>query len=184
MSTASADAPEQGASAAARAERSARIEAMIFVGLLVVLAVGVLISTTTIREPPGSTNTLGARVVPYAVGVLLLLSSLAVLVGQLRGRFGHAEAGEDIDLDHGTAWIPTGILALSFLSLIVTIPFLGWPLAVTILFAGASLALGAKRWWVAVLIGLAMGVITQLVFGTLLGLSLPPTGTLTSWIGI
>ena len=81
MSTASADAPEQGASAAARAERSARVEAMIFVGLLVVLAVGVLISTTTIREPPGSTNTLGARVVPYAVGVLLLLSSLAVLVG-------------------------------------------------------------------------------------------------------
>lgn len=184
MSTASADAPAQGASAVARAERAARIEAMVFVGLLLLLAVGVLISTTTIREPPGSTNTLGARVVPYGVGGLLLLSSLIVLIGQLRGRFGHAEAGEDIDLEHGTAWVSTGILALSFLSLIITIPFLGWPLAVTILFTGASLALGAKRWWVALLIGFAMGVITQLVFGTLLGLSLPATGTLTSWIGL
>jgi putative tricarboxylic transport membrane protein len=184
MSTASADAPDQGASAAARAERASRIEAMIFVGLLVLISVGVLITTTTIREPPGSTNTLGARVVPYAVGGLLLLSSLAVLVGQLRGRFGHPEAGEDIDLEHGTAWIPTGIVMLSFLSLIATIPLLGWPLGVTILFTGASLALGAKRWWVAVLIGLAMGVITQFVFGSLLGLSLPPTGTLTSWIGL
>jgi putative tricarboxylic transport membrane protein len=184
MSTASADAPRQGASAAARAERAARIEAMIFVGLLVLLSVGVLISTTTIREPPGSTNTLGARVVPYAVGALLLVSSLIVFVGQLRGRFGHPEAGEDIDLEHGTAWVPTGILAVSFVSLMATIPLLGWPLGVTILFAGASLALGAKRWWLAILIGLAMGVVTQLVFGTLLGLSLPPTGALTSWIGI
>ena len=184
MSTASADAPEQGASAAARAERAARIEAMVFVGLLVLLSVGVLISTTTIREPPGSTNTLGARVAPYGIGVLLLVSSVAVLIGQLRGRFGHPEGGEDIDLEHGTAWVPTGILAVSFLSLMATIPLLGWPLGVTILFAGASLALGAKRWWVAVLIGLAMGVVTQFVFGTLLGLSLPATGTLTSWIGL
>ncbi|MDR7233301.1 tripartite tricarboxylate transporter TctB family protein [Agrococcus lahaulensis] len=180
MSTAPAGAPT-GASAAAR---SARIEAMVFVGLLVVLAIAVLISTTTIREPPGSTNTLGARVVPYAVGGLLLLSSLVVLVGQLRGRFGHAEEGEDIDLEHGTSWGSTGIVVLSFLSLMLTIPHLGWPLGVAILFTGASLALGAKRWWLATAIGLALGVVTQLVFGTLLGLSLPATGTLTSWIGL
>ncbi|MGM1028683.1 MAG: tripartite tricarboxylate transporter TctB family protein [Actinomycetota bacterium] len=182
MSTASAGAPH-GAPAAAR-ERAARIEAMVFVGILVLLAIGVLITTGTIREPPGSTNTLGARVVPYAVGALLLASSVIVLIGQLRGRYGHAEAGEDIDLEHGTAWVPTGVVVVSFLSLMATIPLLGWPLGVTILFTGASVALGAKRWWVATLIGLAMGVITQLVFGSLLGLSLPPTGTLTSWIGI
>ena len=183
MSDATADAPGEGASAAARA-RAARIEAMIFIGLLVVLSVAVIITTTTIREPPGSSSTLGARVVPYAVGALLLLSSLAVLIWQLRGNYGHAEAGEDIDLEHGTAWIPTGIVVVSFLSLMATIPLLGWPLGVTILFAGASLALGAKRWWVAVLIGLALGVITQFVFGSLLGLSLPPTGSLTTWIGL
>ncbi|WP_146793692.1 tripartite tricarboxylate transporter TctB family protein [Agrococcus baldri] len=171
-------------SGAPAASRSARIEAMAFVGFLVLLSIAVLIATTTIREPPGSTNTLGARVVPYAVGGLLLVSSLVVLVQQLRGRFGHAEAGEDVDLEHGTSWGVTGIVMLSFLSLMVTIPHLGWPLGVTVLFTGASLALGAKRWWAAALIGLTMGVVTQIVFGTLLGLSLPVTGTLTSWIGL
>jgi len=181
MSTAtSAGAPEQGAPAASR---SARIEAMAFVGLLVVLSIAVLISTSTIREPPGVT-TLGARVVPYAVGGLLLLSSVAVLVAQLRGRFGEAEEGEDVDTEHGTAWGVTGVVMLSFLSLMVTIPNLGWPLGVTILFAGAAVALGAKRWWIAVLIGLALGILTQFVFGTLLGLSLPITGTFTAWIGL
>lgn len=178
--TTSADAPS-GASAASR---SLRIESMAFVGLLIVLSIAVLIATTTIREPPGSTNTLGARVVPYAVGGLMLVSALAVLVSQLRGRFGNAEAGEDVDLEHGTSWGVTGIVCLSFLSLILTIPHLGWPLGVTILFTGAALALGAKRWWAAVLIGLALGVITQFVFGSLLGLSLPATGTFTSWIGL
>ncbi|WP_072312718.1 tripartite tricarboxylate transporter TctB family protein [Agrococcus sp. Marseille-P2731] len=171
-------------SGAPAASRSLRIESMAFVGLLIVLSIAVLIATTTIREPPGSTNTLGARVVPYAVGGLMLLSAIAVLIGQLRGRYGHAEEGEDVDLEHGTSWGVTGIIVLSFLSLMLTIPHLGWPLGVAILFTGASLALGAKRWWVAALIGLAMGVITQIVFGTLLGLTLPPTGTLTSWIGI
>ena len=181
MSTAPAGAPSEGASARARA---ARIEAMVFVGLLVVLSIAVLIATTTIREPPGSTGTLGARVVPYAIGGLLLVSSLVGFVQQLRGHFGHAEEGEDVDLEHGTSWGVTGIVVLAFLSLIITIPSLGWPLAVVILFTGASLALGAKRWWVSALIGLALGVVTQYLFGTLLGLSMPPTGTLTSWIGL
>ena len=127
MSTAPAGAPSEGASARARA---ARIEAMVFVGLLVVLSIAVLIATTTIREPPGSTGTLGARVVPYAIGGLLLVSSLVVFVQQLRGHFGHAEEGEDVDLEHGTSWGVTGIVVLAFLSLIITIPSLGWPLAV------------------------------------------------------
>ena len=157
---------------------------MAFAGLLVALSIAVLIASTTIREPPGSTNTLGARVVPFAVGGLLLLSSLAVFVGQLRGRFGAPEEGEDIDTEHGTAWVPTAVVVLSFLSLMLTIPHLGWPLGVVVLFTGSSLALGAKRWWLAVLIGLSLGVGTQFVFGTLLGLSLPPTGTLTYWIGL
>ncbi|WP_347754425.1 tripartite tricarboxylate transporter TctB family protein [Agrococcus sp. ProA11] len=176
----SADAPS-GASAASR---SLRIESMVFVGLLIVLSIAVMIATTTIREPPGSTNTLGARVVPYAVGGLLLVSALAVLIAQIRGRFGHAEAGEDVDLEAGTSWGVTAVVVLSFLSLMLTIPHLGWPLGVMILFTGASVALGAKRWWLAALIGLALGVVTQFVFGTMLGLSLPATGTLTSWIGL
>jgi putative tricarboxylic transport membrane protein len=46
-----------------------------------------------------------------------------------------------------------------------------------VLFTGAALALGARSWWRATLIGLALGVVTQFVFGVLLGLSLPAFGT-------
>ncbi len=51
------------------------------------------------------------------------------------------------------------------------------------LFAGAAITLGAERWWVALLIGLGLGLVTQLVFGFWLGLSLP-AGPLLNWIPI
>lgn len=164
--------------------RAVRIEAMGFVVVLIALAIAVLVVAGTIREPTGSTSTLGARVVPYAVGALLLVSSVAVLVAQLRGRFGEPDEGEDVDARRSTSWGTVALLVLSFVSLVVTIPHAGWPIAVTVLFAGAAIALGAKRWWVAVLVGLALGIVTWVIFGMLLGLSLPATGTLTAWIPV
>ena len=41
----------------------------------------------------------------------------------------------------------------------------------------------AKRWWAAISIGLALGIVTQLVFGAWLGLSLP-AGPALNWIPI
>lgn len=74
-------------------------------------------------------------------------------------------------------------LVVCFLSQIVLIEFAGWPLAVTVLFAGAAWSLGAKRWWMAVAVGFGLGLVTQLVFGSWLGLSLP-AGPLLDWIPI
>lgn len=180
--TAEAGAPATGAPASTPVLPTAhRVEAMVVVGVVIALAIATLVLTFQIRES-GQATTLGARVIPAVVGVILLVSGIAVLVGQLRGRFGQPDEGEDVDLEGGTSWVATGVVALAFLSLMVTIPNLGWPLAVTVLFAASSIALGAKRWWVAVLVGLALGVVSQLLFGTLLGLSLPATGALTSWI--
>ena len=180
--TAEAGAPVEGAPASPRALPAAhRVEAMVVVGVVIALAIAALVLTTQIHES-GQATTLGARVIPFVVGGLLLVSGVGVLVGQLRGRYGQPDEGEDVDLEHGTSWVTMGVVALAFLSLVVTIPFLGWPLGVTVLFAAAAIALGAKRWWVAVLVGLGLGIVSQLLFGTLLGLSLPATGTLTSWI--
>lgn len=181
MSEASAAAPEAGVAAAPG--RAYRVESMVFVGLLIALAVSVLLTAGAIPEPASAAG-LGPRVIPYAVGGLMLAASVAVFVGQLRGRFGEPDGGEDIDLESSTSWVTTAIVVLAFVSLIITIPALGWPLAVTILFAGAAIPLGAKRWWVAVLVGFGLGVATWFAFGQLLGLSLPATGYLTSWIGI
>ena len=65
--------------------RSYRIESMIFVGVLIVLSIGVLLTAGTIREPVGSASAIGARAFPYAVGALMLISSIALLIAQLRG---------------------------------------------------------------------------------------------------
>lgn len=164
--------------------RAHRIESMVFVSILLVASIGVLWFAGTIREPIGSASAIGARAIPYAVGGLMLLSSLGILVGQLRGNYGEAEDGEDVDANAKPSWGTVAIVGLSFLSLVITIPHLGWPLAITILFAGAAIALGAKRWWMAIIVGFVIGLVTQLAFGTWLGLSLPATGTLTNWIGI
>lgn len=180
--TAEVGASQAGAPASTHARsRAHRVEAMVVVGVVIALAIATLALTTQIPQS-GQATTLSARVIPYVVGSLLLVAGVGVLVGQLRGRFGEAEEGEDVDLEHGTSWITTGIVALAFLSLVVTIPNLGWPLAVTALFAASAIALGAKRWWIAVLVGFGLGVASQLLFGSLLGLSLPVTGALTDWI--
>jgi putative tricarboxylic transport membrane protein len=116
-------------------------------------------------------------VLPYAVNGLMLLAGIGALLAVLRGDVGEPDEGEDIDTEAHTSWKTVALVALSFLSLIAFIPLAGWPIAVTVLFTGAALALGARSWWRATLIGLALGVVTQFVFGVLLGLSLPAFGT-------
>jgi len=151
---------------------------LVFVGVILAFSVLALVMTASIREPAGSSNVLGARVLPYAVNGLMLLASLGALVAVLRGDVGAPDEGEDIDADAPTSWRTVLLVTLAFASLIVVIPLAGWPIAVTVLFAGASLTLGASRWWHALVLGAALGVVTQLLFGELLGLSLPPFGTL------
>jgi len=136
-----------------------------------------------IRVPPGSASVLGPRVFPYAVGVLLVAASAAVIVQIARGRRGVPDEGEDVDPDAPTDWLTVGKLVVCFLSQLLLIELAGWPIAVAVLFAGAAWSLGAKRWWLAVLIGLGLGLVTQLVFGAWLGLSLP-AGPLLDWIPI
>ncbi|MDQ0641844.1 tripartite tricarboxylate transporter TctB family protein [Microbacterium murale] len=167
-----------GASAVAGAPRSRRLGELVFVGVIVLFAGVALVMTGFIREPVGSSNVLGARVVPYAVTGLMLLSSLGAFVAVLRGDVGAPDEGEDVDTEARTSWKTVIFLALAFASLMIVIPLAGWPAAVVVLFTGASLALGASSWWKALLLGLGLGVFTQLLFGNLLGLSLPPFGTI------
>lgn len=166
-----------GAAVAAPVPGARRWGELAFVGVILAFSIVALVMTGFIREPVGSSNILGARVLPYAINGLMLVASLAAFIAVLRGHVGTPEEGEDVDADAPTSWVTVGIVALAFASLMVTIPLLGWPAAVTILFTGASLALGSGSWWKSLLIGAGLGVLTQLLFGQLLGLSLPPFGT-------
>ncbi|WP_430591523.1 tripartite tricarboxylate transporter TctB family protein [Humidisolicoccus flavus] len=133
---------EQGvvAESSATTPRKFPIGEYVFASVVIVLAIVVLIGAGMIRVPAGSSNVLGARAFPYGVGILLLLAGIAVFIGILRGKLGDPEGGEDIAADVPTSWFTVIKISACFLSLIVLIPLAGWPIAVTVLFAGASLS--------------------------------------------
>lgn len=166
-----------------RAQRSVPLGDLVFALAGAATGVMVAIAASGIRVPPGSANAIGPRVFPYAIAAILVISSLSVVVSTLRGHAGEAEEGEDVDADASTGWATVGVLALLFAAFGLLIVPAGWPIAVTLLFGGTAWRLRAKRWWVALLIGLGMGLLTQYLFGTLLGISLP-AGPLFDWIPI
>jgi len=138
----------------------------------VALGVFTLVDATGITVP-GSTNTVGPRAFPYAVGTLLVVAGVAVLMCLARGRRGAAEESEDVDTAAGTDWIRVVGLIASFVALVVLIEPLGWPIAATVLFAGSAWSLGARPWWRPLLAGALLAVVTQVVFTQLLGVFLP-----------
>jgi putative tricarboxylic transport membrane protein len=139
---------------------------------LVGLGVFTVVDATTIRVP-GSTNIIGPRAFPYAIGALLVVTGLAVLAGLARGHRGEAEGGEDVDTDRGTDWGRVALLVGSLLALVVLIEPLGWPIAATVLFGGAAWSLGARPLWRPLLVGAVLAVVTQIVFTQALDVFLP-----------
>jgi putative tricarboxylic transport membrane protein len=122
---------------------------------------------------PGSTNTLGPRAFPYLVGGMLLVAGIALVVLVLSGRAGEEEGGEDVDPTVKTDWLTVVLLVVVLVVHVFTINVIGWPFAAAILFAGAAVVLGARPWWRSALVGLVLGLVVQVIFGGLLGLSLP-----------
>ncbi|MCB7135118.1 tripartite tricarboxylate transporter TctB family protein [Cellulosimicrobium marinum] len=155
--------------------------ALVLAGATAGLGLFVLLDAGTIVVP-GSANTLGPRAFPYLVGAMLLVTGLVLLVAVWRGHGGSPEEGEDVDPDAPTDWLTVGLLGAVLLVHVWTINLLGWPFAAALLFAGAAVALGARPWWRAALLGLLLGLVVQVVFGGLLGLSLPP-GPLLEGVG-
>ena len=139
---------------------------------LVALGLFTVIEATQITVP-GSTNGIGPRAFPYAIGALLVATGVVVLVGLARGHRGEAETGEDVDVEAGTDWLRVAMLVGCLLALVVLIEPLGWPIAATVLFGGAAWTLGARPLWRPLLIGALIAVVTQIVFTQALGAYLP-----------
>ena len=153
---------------------------LIFALLIFGLGLYVLVGSFGIRVT-GSAR-VAPTVFPTVVSVLLLVSSVAVAIGVLRGRLGDAEESEDADATAPTDWLTLAKIVGIVVAHILLIGLVGWWIAAGLLFFGVAWSLGAKRWWVALLVGLGVGLAVQLVMGRLLGLSLPP-GPLLSWMG-
>lgn len=164
----------------ARSRASLPIGELVFAVLMLALGVFALVGVFGIRVPVGAQ--VGPTVFPLVVSILLLAASAAVIVGIFRGQRVELEEGEDIDESMSTDWLTLAkIVALIVAHLLLLEP-IGWAPSAAILFGGVAWSLGAKRWWMAFLVGLLVALSVQIVFGGLLGLSLP-WGPLFGWLG-
>jgi putative tricarboxylic transport membrane protein len=143
---------------------------------LVAVVFGILIvwQATLIRLTPAYSK-VGPRVIPYIVGVGLVVAGVWLGYEALTG---HASAGtaesEDADPTLPTDWRTVGLLALALLAYLVLIERAGFIIASVVLFVMGAFAMGSRRLARDIAIGIVMSTALYLVFSRGLGLSLPP----------
>lgn len=153
------------------AVRAAAPDVIIAAGVIL-LGAATLFGAARITVPLSS-NVVGPRALPYAVGVVLMLSGLAVLADALRGRLGAPEEGEDVDANAPTDWICLSKITLAFVVHIAVVDLVGWALAGALLFTLVAWSLGANI-VKAALTGLVIGFVAHALFVSALGVTLPP----------
>lgn len=146
---------------------------VLFALVFVVLGIAGIVLAGSIEVPELETG-MGPRAFPYIVSGLLAAVGAGLVLQALRGRHGAAEEGEDVDADASIDWLTIGKLVGFVILHILLIEPAGWPVAATVLFAGAAWTLGAKPFWRSVLIAAGLSLLLQYLFGGLLGVSLPP----------
>jgi putative tricarboxylic transport membrane protein len=140
--------------------------------LLGVLGVYLLLDAANIAIP-GSSNTIGPRFFPYLIGGVVLATALALGFRVLKGDRGPADESEDVDPDAPTSWVAVGTIAAAFLGQALLINVVGWPLAVTLMFAVVAWSLGARGVVRPLLAGGVLAVVVWIVFVKGLGVALP-----------
>ena len=152
--------------------------------LLAALGLYLLLDAANIAIP-GSSNTIGPRFFPYLVGGVVLATALALGFRVLRGDRGPSDDSEDIDPDAPTSWSAVAVIAVAFLGHALLINVIGWPLAVTLMFAAVAWALGARGIVRPLLAGGITSVVVWIIFVKALNVALPG-GTLlelaTDWL--
>ena len=78
-----------------------------------------------------------------------------------------------VDAGTDTDWRAVGLIAAAFAVHGLLINVVGWPLAVTAMFAVVAKVLGARGWLQPVLAGGTVSVVVWLVFVKLLNVALP-----------
>ncbi|MGY1603239.1 tripartite tricarboxylate transporter TctB family protein [Geodermatophilus sp. SYSU D00815] len=140
--------------------------------LLGALGVYLVLDASSIAVP-GSANTVGPRFFPYLVGGLVIATALGLGYRIWRGDRGPADESEDVDPTAGTSWRAVGVIAVAFLAHALLINVVGWPLAVTLMFATVAWALGARGVVRPLLTGGVISVVVWIVFVKALGVALP-----------
>lgn len=177
------NAPTTGANGRAELTRPARrvpVGELVFALLMLALGLFALAGVFSIHVPVGVQ--VGPTVFPIFVSIILLGSALSVLVAVLRGKRAEVEDSEDIDPAARTDWLTLTKIVGAVVAHLLLIDVAGWAPAAAVLFGVVAWSLGARRWWLGFVIGLVLGVTVQIVFGGLMGLSLP-WGPALGWLG-
>jgi putative tricarboxylic transport membrane protein len=140
---------------------------------LVVLGVVMLVDASTLGTNSTGTDPLGPRAVPLVLGSALIVLAIGLTVAVLRGSLPQLEGGEDVDLDQRVDVKTVLMLVGVFVANIVLIDVLGWVISGAILFYGSALALGSRHYLRALVIAVAMSLITFYGFAIGLGVGLP-----------
>jgi putative tricarboxylic transport membrane protein len=140
---------------------------------LLVLGLGVLLSAAAIAPDTAGRGPIGPRAVPVFLGIGLCLIAVAHAVDVLRGGHGEAEAGEDIELSTPPDWRTVGVLVSAFVTNILLLDVIGWPLSGALMFWLAARALGSTHPVRDVGLALALGVASYELFARFLELPLP-----------
>lgn len=139
-------------------------------GLLATAAL-VVWQSWELRASFGS-QTLGPQMMPFLVGLLLVLFGVLTILAGLRGSF---PAREQADWGH-VAWIGGGLAAM-----ILLIKTAGFIPAGAVLFAATARGFGSTRAGLDLAIGAVAALLIYLFFVKLLGLTLP-SGLTESWM--
>lgn len=146
--------------------------AVVIIGCGLILTAAIVVwQSWELRASFGS-QTLGPQMMPFLVGLLLVLLGAMTVMAGLRGSFPERETS-----DWGNvAWIGGGLAAM-----ILLIKTAGFVPAGAILFAATARGFGSSRPWLDLAIGAAAALVVFLFFVKLLGLTLP-SGFTESWM--
>lgn len=131
-----------------------------------VILFGVFVAVLTTNIPIGPAySAVGPKVFPWLISGALILIGILLLIEGLTT----AEPPERIEVD----WRAILIIGLGLAAQLLLMKPAGFIIASTVLFVAVARAFGGKRWWLEIVVGVALSTVTQIGFTWGLGLQLP-----------
>ena len=116
----------------------------------------------------GDSSRPGPGFFPLLVGMVLILAAGLHLVALVVRR-----PRVPTDAGSGRPSIHAGLMLAALAVYLVALPYLGHPLAATIMSAAVLKLLGTRRTWVILATALTIGLLSDLLFTVVLGIALP-----------
>ena len=169
---------------------------LIIAGVLV--AIGGLLIYGNLTMKVNGTSVFGPQAFPWIVAGVCLLAAALIVVEQIRHQrpvpsvpeqdamsgvavvhdpfdetLGPQQKAEAADVPSGVNWGKLGIALASLIGFTLIIEPVGWLISATLLFAAMSFALGGRKVVPALIMGLGLASLIQVVFSAMLGMTLP-----------